>query len=120
MSLTERLLVRLFNNFIRKTVVMSTLEELQNEAALSKALAEEQAVELAAIKASVQRVNSELDAVALIVAGLKAAQVSQGQLDALSETLAQIRSIGRANVDESKLISTEATSVVAETEALKA
>lgn len=99
---------------------MATLEELQTDAALQKALAEEQAVELAAIKASVAAVNAGLDAVAVLIAGLKAGQVSQAQLDALSETFAQTRILNQANVAEAKAISSEATSVVAETEALKA
>lgn len=120
MNLTERLLIRMFNTFIKRTVVMATLEELQTDAALHKAQAEELAVELAAIKTAVGTVNVGLDAVAVMIAGLKAGQVSQAQLDALSETFAQVRVLNQANVAASKEISTEATSVVAETEALKA
>lgn len=123
MSLTERYLIDVFNYFIKGTVVMATLEELQAEAVANRALVEAQTTELAAIKSSVSSINTILDTVAVLMATLKSQQLTpeaQAQMDAISETLGQIRVIAQSNVAEAQAIAAEAVAVVAETEALKA
>lgn len=92
MSLTERLLVRLFNNFIRKTVVMATLLEISGM--------------IDEVTSAVSTIDAELDAVATLIASLKAGQVSQEQIDEIASKV--------------ELLKAKSTSVVAETEALKA
>lgn len=92
MSLTERILVRLFNNFIRRTCLMATLTEIS-------AMVDE-------VLASVTTIDTELDAVATMIAGLKAGQVSQADIDALASKVETLK--------------VRSSAVVAETEALKA
>ena len=92
MSLTERLLVRMFNTFIRKTCVMATLSEISGM--------------IDEVISAGTTIDTELDAVATLIATLKAGQVSQEQIDALA-----------AKVETLKV---KSSAVVAETEALKA
>lgn len=92
MNLTERILLRVFNNFIGKTKLMATLTEISGM--------------IDEVVVLVTTIDTELDAVATLIATLKAGQVSQEQIDALA-----------AKVETLKV---KSSAVVAETEALKA
>lgn len=82
----------MFNTFIRKTIVMATLTEISTM--------------IDDVASAVATVDSELDAVATLIAALKAGQVTQAEIDALASKVETLK------------IAT--SSVVAETSALKA